>query len=208
VGLPLYSSDDNKRELEIRNAAIQFLAVQYLVGEWKPDTKLTLQLILELQRLVINQIYTCAGSFRDGPVWLSDGKHLPPDYAEVPALVAEMCEYINDNWDRTAIHLASYLMWRVNWIHPFFGGNGRTARGVAYLILCAKLGFLLPGTTTIPDRIVSDRKPYYAALHDADSAWARGELNVSQMEDMMSSLLAKQLYEVHEKATGISLIEK
>jgi hypothetical protein len=76
------------------------------------------------------------------------------------------------------------------------------------LILCARLGFLLPGKTTIPDRIVSDRDPYYAALHDADSAWGRGELNVSQMEDMMSSLLAKQLYEVHEQATGISLAEE
>jgi hypothetical protein len=57
VGLPLYTSDDNKRELEIRNGAIQFLAVQYHVQEWFPGTtKLAPTLILELRRLGINQI--------------------------------------------------------------------------------------------------------------------------------------------------------
>ncbi|MBL8221394.1 MAG: Fic family protein, partial [Bryobacterales bacterium] len=31
------------------------------------------------------------------------------------------------------------VMWRLNWIHPFFGGNGRTARSASYLVLCASL---------------------------------------------------------------------
>ena len=30
----------------------------------------------------------------------------------------------NDNWDdSTPVHLASYVMWRLNWIHPFTDGN-------------------------------------------------------------------------------------
>jgi hypothetical protein len=35
--------------------------------------------------------------------------------------------------DATAIHLAAYLMWRLNWIHPFADGNGRTARMTSYV---------------------------------------------------------------------------
>jgi Fic family protein len=99
-------------------------------------------------------------------------------------------------------HLAAYLMWRVNWIHPFFGGNGRTARAVAYLILCARLGFRLPGTQTIPDLIIANRDPYYRALQAADSAWESGRLDLTEMEELLSGLLAKQLVAVHEQATG------
>ncbi len=94
-------------------------------------------------------------------------------------------------------------MWRLNWIHPFFGGNGRTARAIAYLILCAKLGFQLPGEKTIPDLIVETRDPYYDAMRAADVAWAKNDLDISVMESLMSSLLAEQLYAIHRRATGL-----
>jgi Fic family protein len=93
-------------------------------------------------------------------------------------------------------------MWRMNWIHPFFGGNGRSARAISYLVLCARLGFVLPGEKTIPEFIAEERTPYYRALRDADAAWNEGRLDVSRMESLMSSLLAKQLVQIHEKATG------
>ena len=113
-----------------------------------------------------------------------------------------MCDYVNNNSTKPAIHLASYLMWRINWIHQFFGGNGRTARAVSYLVMCARLGFILPGTTTIPDLIVADRNPYYEALAQADRAWETDALDVSNMEGLMSGLLAKQLVAIHNEATG------
>lgn len=138
----------------------------------------------------------------DGPVSILGVSHQPPGHNQVPSLVDEMCDYVNREWDRTAIHLASYLMWRINWIHPFFGGNGRTARATAYLILCARLRFVLPGTRTIPDLIVSNRQPYYHALQHADEAWAKAYLDLSEMESLMSSLLAEQLVAIHHEATG------
>ena len=63
----------------------------------------------------------------------------------MPDLVAEMCGYVNENWHMSAIHLAAYLLWRMNWIHPFADGNGRTARVVSYVVLSVKLDSLLPG---------------------------------------------------------------
>jgi Fic family protein len=198
----LYRTSDEKREQETRNGVIQFLAVLHYAGEWKTgESHLTPDLVCELQRLTINQIYTCAGKFRDGPVSIQGVNHEPPPHDQVPALVAEMCDYVNA-WDKPAVHLASYLMWRINWIHPFFGGNGRTARAASYLIMCAKLGFLLPGAETIPDLILADRKPYYDALRQADKAWEKRVLDISEMEGLMSSLLAKQLVAVHKQATG------
>jgi Fic family protein len=116
--------------------------------------------------------------------------------------VAEMCAYADKEWPRPAVHLASYLMWRLNWIHPFFGGNGRTARAVSYLVLSAKLEFTLPGTKMIPELIVEHRAAYVEALRAADSAWQEQRVDVSKMEDLMASLLAYQLVEIHQRATG------
>jgi Fic family protein len=114
-----------------------------------------------------------------------------------------MCEYVHTHWQSSPIHLASYLMWRTNWIHPFFGGNGRTARAVSYLILSARLGFVLPGTPTIPELIVSRRNAYLNALQVADIEWKQGEQhNLALMEDLLESLLAEQLVAIHERATS------
>jgi Fic family protein len=200
----LYRTAQEKRDLETRNGAIQFLAVLDYIGNWKPGVStITPGILLELQRLAINQIYTCAGSFRDGPVAIAGVKHQPPEHKEVPGLIDEFCEYINQAWGReSAIHLASYAMWRLNWIHPFFGGNGRTSRAISYLVLCAKLGFPLPGSVTIPDQIVAQRGPYFDALQAADEAYQNGTIDVAQMETLMSELLAAQLLSVHAQAIG------
>jgi len=202
----LYRSDDEKRRLESRNVAIQALAVLNYADEWRVgQSRLTQQLILDFQRLAVNQIYTCAGSFRDGPVVLQDPRtrtvHQPPDHSEVPALVDQMCDYVHTHW-ALPVHLASYLMWRINWIHPFFGGNGRTARAISYLILCARLGFRLPGKKTILDLIVENRDPYYGALRSADAGWEKGLLALEEMEQLTGDLLATQLVEVLDMATG------
>ena len=156
------------------------------------------------QRLAINQIYSCAGTFRLDVVFIAGVKHQPPPHTEIGVLVDEMCDYVNAAWEQNSspIHLASYLMWRLNWIHPFFGGNGRTSRAVSYLILCAKLGFALPGSNTIPDQIVAHRQPYFSALQAADEAWTKGMLDLSEMEARLGELLATQLLSIHQQATG------
>ena len=86
----------------------------------------------------------------------------------------EMCEYVNSHWDQPAAHLASYLLWRINWTHQFDDGNGRTARAVSYAALCIRVGYRLPGESTIPAQIATDKRPYYEALEAADRAYADG----------------------------------
>lgn len=84
---------------------------------------------------------------------------------------SKRCAIVNDRWEiATALHLAAYVLWRLNWIHPFVDGNGRTSRAVSYLVLCVKLGCPLPATRTIPERIAANKKRYYDALEMADAA--------------------------------------
>jgi hypothetical protein len=145
----LYLNEAEKTSLETRNGVIQARFVFYSITQWTEGDQIAPALLLEFQWLAVNQIYRCAGHFRDDRVTImnSAGKVLyePPDHTLVPALVQEMCDYVNQNWtSKTPIHLSAYAMWRLNWIHPFFGGNGRTARAFSYLVLCIGLQFVPP----------------------------------------------------------------
>lgn len=70
------------------------------------------------------------------------------------------------------------------------------------MILCLKTGYLLPGRKTIPDHIADDKTPYYKALEAADTSCANGQIDLLQMEDLLASLLARQLVGVMKDATG------
>jgi Fic family protein len=136
------------------------------------------------------------------------GPARPRCQLNIDELNRQMCAYVNEAWERNEypVHLASYLMWRVNWIHPFFGGNGRTSRAISYMVLCAKLGFPLPGPNTIPDPIAAQRGPYFRALQAADAAYENGAIELSEMQELLGELLATQLLSVHEQATGKKLV--
>ena len=110
---------------------------------------------------------------------------------------------MNAEWDRTALHLSAYVMWRLNWIHPFSGGNGRTSRAVSYLVMCARLGYRVPGTATILEQIVNNRQPYYEALDAADAAWGDRIIDLSAMEGLLEHALAVQLSSVLEAAGSL-----
>ena len=122
----------------------------------------------------------------------------------VPGEVEEMCDYVNENWEGTSpIHLGAYALWKLNWIHPFTDGNGRTARALSYLLLCARLGYRLPGTNTIPEQISKDKTPYYNALEAADKEWAeKKKMDLSVLQKLLGDLLANQLVSVHDQATS------
>jgi hypothetical protein len=68
------------------------------------------------------------------------------------------------------------------------------------MILCLKLGYLLPGRNTIPDQIAANRTPYYKALEAADDAWEQGIVDLTAMKELLISMLAKQLLEIHAES--------
>ena len=89
----------------------------------------------------------------------------------------------------------TYALWRINWIHPFVEGNGRTARAACYYLICMRHGALLRGKKTVPERIRENRPAYYAALQAADREWANGHFNVTELATYLQGLLKAQLSE-------------
>ncbi len=132
------------------------------------------------------------GRFREEPIYLEH--HIPPHFREVPELMDRFLSTIHENWFLWShTELAAYGLWRLNWIHPFIEGNGRTARAICYYLLCARTGNLLPGRKIVPERIRDNREPYYRALKECDIAWEAGKLDLSSMEDFLAGLLQTQL---------------
>jgi len=182
------------------NAAID--VVRNHVNDSERPFKLRPSHILMLNREALAGIDRMAGAFRNTGIKISKSKHTPPDYAVVPELIEAMCDYVNEHWSSSSTHLAAYLLWRLNWIHPFVDGNGRTSRMVSYMVLNIRMDAMLPGVPTIPEQISSDKGPYYAALEMADEAWADGErVDVSTLEKLLEGMLAQQLFNATEAAS-------
>jgi Fic family protein len=200
------SDPDEQARLEARNGVRQFDAVTEMIEYFShPERKFKLRPshLLHLQRFALDGLSAYAGNYRPADIEIGGSKHKPPGAHMVPEEVEYMCDYVNENWEKSSpVHLAAYVLWKLNWIHPFTDGNGRTARAISYLLLCLRLGYRLPGTNTIPEQISKDKKPYYQALEAADEEWTKEKVDLSQLEDLLSALLANQLVGIHEQATG------
>jgi Fic family protein len=150
-----------------------------------------------LNHVAVAGISQFGGRFRQEPIYVGD--HIPPHYDQVPDLMDRFISFIHENWFfLSPTQLASYGLWRLNWIHPFIEGNGRTARAVCYYLMCARAGTLLPGQKIVPERIRENRKPYVEALRAADRAWEAGHYDFSQMEAYLANLLYEQLKDIQE----------
>ncbi len=201
----LISDPKLKAEAEAANGLRQYdLAVQAVqTAVERQPFKLRLSLILSFQREALQGISAYAGNFRPGDVEIKHSRHVPPGAHLVPELVEDLCDYVNSNWELSSpVHLAAYVMWRLNWIHPFADGNGRTSRILSFYVLFSKVGGVLPGTPTLPDLIIDHRALYEKALDTADDACKEGRTDVSEMEKLIEALLAKQLAGVYELAAG------
>jgi len=144
-----------------------------------------------LNHIAVANISQYGGRFRGEPIYV--GKHVPPHYKDVPELVDRFVSFVHENWFvLTPTMLAAYGLWRLNWIHPFIEGNGRTARAACYYLLCARGGALLGGKKIVPERIRENRDPYYAALKAADQKWNDGHFDLTVMEAYLARLAEQQ----------------
>jgi Fic family protein len=146
-----------------------------------------------LNYAAVANIAQFGGRYREEPIYV--GSHRPPHFREVPDHMDRFFSVVHENWE-TIDHptmLPAYALWRLNWIHPFVEGNGRTARAACYYLICMKQGRLLGGRKIVPERIREKRQAYYDALQAADRAWEDGDFNVSQLAAYISGLLKAQL---------------
>jgi Fic family protein len=151
-----------KDHLEARDHydALQFL---YECVETRRPETLSEVFIRSIHQLVVrNSDREWAGRYRTGNVIITGANHRPPDASTVPALMRQLIVMVR-RWSkgRTPIEVAALLHHGIVNIHPFFDGNGRTARLMMNLLLM-QAGY------PIAMILRNDRKKYYRVLSEGD----------------------------------------
>jgi len=147
-------------------------------------------------------LHSHAGQYRVYPV--SVGPHKPeeagghlPAHWRVPTLMNDFVNTVNRRWsEQTYLELAAYALWRLNFIHPFQNGNGRTARALCYFVICVKAGGTLPGKKPLTMLIKEEphRAEYIKLLRRADDKFIKSRVeDLSAMVMFLERLIKLQL---------------
>jgi hypothetical protein len=143
-------------------------------------------------------ILAAPGAYRTVPVnvWKNGVVvHSPPPWEEVKGHMTEFFKDLSSMWEKSSpVDIGAFCLWKLNWIHPFKNGNGRSARAFTYACLCLKYGMILPGAPTVIDLIMSSRALYENALKVGDKSFLEGgSANLEDMKTYLHDLLVQQL---------------
>lgn len=157
-----------KPEQEIRN---YYLALELLEKKLENKEPISLKLILEAQKQICDgepkEKIGLRGAMPPGvlfAVWNDDGTpaYIPPEYNEVPDLLNELINYINESSDHPLIK-AAVIHYQLVTIHPFEDGNGRTARIISnYYLSLSGYGFKNVGS--LEEYMSYDIDEYYDSI--------------------------------------------
>jgi Fic family protein len=166
--------------------------------------------LLELHRTGTVFLLAQSGIYRNIEVTvlnsLGEIIHHPPPWQIVPGAMQHFFRELSSIWTSgDALDVAAYALWRINWVHPFRNGNGRTARAFCYACLCTKIGVVLPGRITVIDQIMSSREEYQRVLKVADDSYHATRMpDLSPMKAFLDDLLQKQIASITAQAVATS----
>jgi len=91
-----------------------------------------------------------------------------PHFSQVQELMSQLVEFINDDNDQLHPILKSCIIHFVFvYIHPFFDGNGRTARALSYMYLLKK-GYNFFKFFSISSIVNEEKSKYYKAIKNVE----------------------------------------
>lgn len=150
-----------KDQLEVKNHIDAVAFIEQLIHE---EQVLNLEVILEIHRLLFNEIYNHAGKLRDSVARIDGALFMPPRPEDIIDEVDRLLSftYFELENERDPIEVAAIFHHRIVKIHPFHDGNGRTARLIMNKLL---MEHDFPYITYIRER---DREKYLDCLVCAD----------------------------------------
>jgi len=178
-----------KANLEIRN---QVVVAEYLADFVKKGrTRITEGDVLQIHALTIDGIYPCAGNYRDALtlIEITDTDHKPAHASQVRLEMNDMLENLYSGGSKSALEKASYVLWKINHIHPFNGGNGRVARAVAYLVMVTEVAPIFAGEP-LPAKLKKRKVEYVAGLKAADKG------NLGPLQSLVLECFKEQIAEI------------
>lgn len=158
------------RERDEREVRFHYRAMQEIEKLAVKRTPLTEHQIQSIHGLVMTG-RSAPTPYRSGQNVIRDSSthdiiYLPPEAREVSALMADLVDWINhqlEPGDLPAPITAALAHYQFATIHPYYDGNGRTARLLANLIL-HRSGYGLKGIYSLDEYYARNLRGYYAAL--------------------------------------------
>ncbi|MFH1875070.1 MAG: Fic family protein [Pseudomonadota bacterium] len=155
----------NKPLKDHLEAKDHYAALEYLYDLVEKGKRHTISehLIRTLHQLITQDTEKeWAGRYRNSNVVIGGADHKPPDALEVPVKMNNLISWVQEKNNKMhVVELAACLHHHLVFIHPFFDGNGRTAR-ITMNLLLMQAGYPLVVI------LKNDRKKYYRVLSQAD----------------------------------------
>lgn len=160
------ASPDDVRELLNYREAFDLVS-QYLVS----GAPVTETLIREIHRRLVEGVRGNSGrpgayrQLQNAVVNSQTGQviYTPPAWGDVPQLMAELVQWINDESEIHPVLVAALAQFQLVHIHPFVDGNGRTSRLLSTLCMYRR-GYDFKRLFTISEYYDRDRRAFYDAI--------------------------------------------
>lgn len=154
-------------EAEVRN---YYKAQEFIMEQIEKKTPLNEKTLRTIHELVMSGRKTPT-AYRDGQNVIRDGRsgrmvYLPPEAKDVPALMKDLMEWMTGELKRNDLPIpviAGLVHYQFATIHPYYDGNGRTARLLTTYIL-HQGGYGLHGIYSLEEYYAQHLQGYYDAL--------------------------------------------
>lgn len=159
------------RERDEKEVKGYYAALEYVEQLAAKGSAVTEKIIQKLHALVMmghSSGREGVDLYRDGQNVIRDGRtgaiiYLPPEAKDVPTLMKELINWINDNQDIPSPIVAGIAHYQFATIHPYYDGNGRTARLLTTFILYLG-GYDLKGLYSLEEYYARNLAAYYEAI--------------------------------------------
>lgn len=131
----------------------------------------------------------------------------PPPYREVPYLLEDFFEWLNDAEAReiSPVIRAGITHYILVAVHPFVEGNGRTVRAFASLILMRE-GYNIKKFFSLEERFDEDPATYYDALSQVDRQSPNiGSRDITPWLEYFTGVVAAELEKIKDKVRKLSV---
>lgn len=176
------------RERDEQEVRCYYKALEYVENEGRKALPVDEKTVQTIHGLVM-QGKARPTPYRDGQNVIRDAAsggivYLPPEAPDVPILMAELVAWTNEALDKGDFPVpvvAAIAHYQLATIHPYYDGNGRTARLLTTLILHSK-GYGLRGIYSLEAYYAQNLQAYYDALSAGNSHnyyFGRAEADIS-----------------------------
>jgi len=201
-------------EREVRN---YFKALEYVEDQLKKNTKITEKLVQTIHSLVLTGSNR-ATPYREAQNVIRDGAtgdivYMPPEAEDVAPMMKGLLDWINTEIDKKELPapiLSGLVHYQFATIHPYYDGNGRTARLFTTLLL-HKMGYDMKGIYSLEEYYAKNLQGYYKALTIGESHnyySGRAKADVTPFLDYFLGGMAISFKSVREKAQHLKELNK